>query len=95
VAFREILVEGRVQRWPLDGLGNTLVIHHEPPLGWVSAESNQLWHPMPDRIHNTAHSWWRRLESAVKERIPPDMRREILEGDFDIREFLCGCWSGF
>jgi hypothetical protein len=83
---RNILVEGQRRRWPLDDIGNPWVVHHEPPLGWVKAESNQWWHPMPYRIHDAAHKWWSQLERRVKSKIPSNMRREILEGEFDIRD---------
>ena len=86
VDYREIVVGGQRHRWPLDDLGSPWVVHHDPPLGWVTAESNQWWHPMPYRIHDDAHNWWRQLERRVKSRIPPEMRQEILEGTIDIRD---------
>ncbi len=84
--FREIRVGDRTFRWPLDDVGNPWVVHHDPPLIWVPAESNQWWHPMPYRVHLDAHDWWRQLEREVKARIPPDLRKEILEAEIDIRE---------
>jgi Domain of unknown function (DUF4157) len=84
--YREIVVEGRRYRWPLDDLDNPWVVHHDPPLGWVRAESNQLWHPMPYRIHEAAHQWWHDLQRRVRSRVPREMRQEIFEGEFDIRD---------
>ena len=85
--YREIVVEGQRRHWPLDNLGDPWVVHHDPPLGWVSAESNQWWHPVPYRIHDAAHKWWRQVERHVKSKIPPEWQSEILEGAIDIREF--------
>jgi hypothetical protein len=79
VDYREILVEGQRRRWPLDDIGSPWVVHHDPPLNWVDRESNQWWHPMPYRIHDAAHDWWRQLERRVKSRIPTDWQREFLE----------------
>jgi hypothetical protein len=85
--YREIVVEGQRRHWPLDNLGDPWVVHHDPPLGWVSAESNQWWHPVPYRIHDAAHKWWSQVERRVKSKIPPEWQSEILEGAIDIREF--------
>ena len=62
-------------------------VSEERPLGWVSAKSNQWWHPVPYRIHDAAHKWWSQVERRVKSRIPPEWRSEILEGAIGIREF--------
>lgn len=86
VDYRELIVGGQRHRWPLDDIGSPWVIHHDPPLGWVLSESNQWWHPMPYRIHDSAHNWWRRLENRIKSRIPRERRMDYLEGEIDIRE---------
>jgi hypothetical protein len=86
VDYREIVAGGRRQRWPLDNVGSPWVVHHDPPLTWVSAESNQWWHPMPYHIHDAAHAWWRQLEQAVKSKVPPELRPRILDEVIDIRD---------
>ena len=76
---RPLDVQGQRLRWPIDDIGNPWVVHHDPPLGWVTSESSALWHPMPYRIHFDAHTWWSQLQSVVKEKIPKSEWRGILE----------------
>jgi hypothetical protein len=76
---RELTVGGRRMRWPIDDLDAPWVVHHDPPLGWVTAESSKLWHPMPYRVHDEAHKWWAQLQKRVKGKIPKSRWAEILE----------------
>lgn len=83
--FREALDSGRTRpleqklRWPIDDVGSAWVVHHDPPLGWVTAEGSKLWHPMPYRVHDDAHKWWSQLQKQVKARIPKGEWARILE----------------
>jgi len=52
-------------RWPRDEQGQVWRAHHEPGLGWVSAEGSHLWYPMPQRVHIHFDSIWRRLRSGI------------------------------
>jgi hypothetical protein len=83
---REISVGGKKFRWPLDEVDGPWVVHHDPPLGWVTAEGSHLWHPMPYRAHDDAHKWWNQLDKRVKNKIPAGERPRILEEDVDIRD---------
>ena len=76
---RELNVGGKRLRWPVDDIGAAWVVHHDPPLGWVTAESSELWHPMPYRIHDDAHKWWGRLQKLVRDKIPKSEWARILE----------------
>jgi hypothetical protein len=85
VDFRRIVVEGENLRWPLDEVGTPWVVHHDPPLGWVTAEGSELWHPMPYRIHDAAHAWWSQFQAAVVNRL-----RESGLSTTEIREIIGG-----
>ena len=86
VDHRILNVDGRPMRWPLDDVQHPWVIHHDPPLNWTDiSEGSHLWHPMPQRIHDIAHGWWRELERGLRQRVQ-DAGVDILTEDFDIRE---------
>jgi hypothetical protein len=76
---RPLNVGGKKLRWPIDDIDAAWVVHHDPPLGWVKAESSELWHPMPYRIHDDAHAWWSRLSKSIRERVPKKRLAEIFE----------------
>jgi Domain of unknown function (DUF4157) len=76
---RELTAGGRRWRWPIDELDAPWVVHHDPPLGWITSESSKLWHPMPYRFHDEAHKWWSQLQKRVKGKIPKSEWARILE----------------
>jgi hypothetical protein len=69
VDHRIIYVSGKPMKWPLDDLGASWVVHHDPPLNWSASEGAHLWHPMPYRVHDAAHAWWRDLERRIRARV--------------------------
>lgn len=87
--YRVILVGDEPHRWPLQGR-SPWTVHHEPPLEFIGIEDSALWRPIPLSVHADVGSWWTRLRRQVLERVPREMRREVVRGEdieFDIREF--------
>jgi Domain of unknown function (DUF4157) len=95
--FRHEIEHGRTRplrvgkknlRWPIDDIGDPWVVHHDPPLGWVTAESSELWHPMPYRMHDDAHRWWNQLARAIRGDIPKKRLDELIKEGVSVLDII-------
>ena len=84
---RELIVDRKKLRWPIDEVDSPWVVHHDPPLGWVKSESSELWHPMPYRMHDGAHRWWAELYGDIRRRVRKKRLAEIFDEGGSILEY--------
>lgn len=81
IDFIEVDVNGRMQRWPVDNLGEPWQVHHEPPLDCGGTDASHSLRPVPFNVHSDATKWWNGLKKLALEEFPKEQRRLITAAD--------------